>query len=98
MSFVNAVAPPAPPMNRFKIVLTSLGLAFFAGANGRAQLQISLTNVGLAYPSISAVTIQLGGTTRSGLPTPFIIPAGVVPDSLLWFCIDPLQTIYYSGS
>jgi hypothetical protein len=64
----------------------------------RAQLDIPLSNVTLAYPSISAVTIQLGGTTRAGLPTPFIIPAGVVPYSLLWFCMDPLQTIYYSGS
>jgi len=32
------------------------------------------------------------------LPTPFIISDNLVPYSLLWFCIDPLQTIYYSGS
>src|ERR1051325_5479654 len=85
-----------PPMSRPKIF--SFVLALASAAVCRAQLEIPLSNVTLAYPSISAVTIQLGGTTRTGLPTPFIIPAGVVPYSLLWFCMDPLQTIYYSGS
>lgn len=62
-----------------------------------AQLHIQLKDVDLAYPSISAVNIHLGGITRAGLPTPFVID-GLVSDSLLWFCMDPLQTIYYSGS
>lgn len=82
-------------MNRASIFFLSTALLLAAPA--RAQLNIPLVDVGLAYPSISAVTIQLGGTNRTGLPTPFVID-GLVSDSLLWFCLDPLQTIYYRGS
>lgn len=85
-------------MNTSKFASISFSVALLFGATARAQVQIPLADVSLAYPSISAVTVQLGGTTRTGLPTPFIISDNLVPYSLLWFCIDPLQTIYYNGS
>lgn len=74
-----------------------LPVAIFAACSVHAQLNISLKDVDLAFPSLSAVTIQLGGTSRTALPTPFALD-GLVSDSLLWFCMDPLQTIFYSGS
>lgn len=74
-----------------------VAVALLAAGSVRAQLNISLKDVDLAYPSISAVTLQLGGTTRTARPTPFAID-GLVSDSLLWFCMDPLQTIFFSGS
>jgi hypothetical protein len=82
-------------VNLSKIIPVSLVLVVAGSVH--AQLDIQLKDVGLAYPSISAVNIQLGGTTRTGLPTPFVLD-DLVSDSLLWFCLDPLQTIYYSGS
>lgn len=81
-------------MNFSKILLFS---ALSAALTAHAQLNIPLSDVGLAYPAIPAVTLQLGATSRTVLPTPFVLH-GVVPSSLLWFCMDPLQTIYYSGS
>lgn len=87
---------PCPlTMNSSKLILLSVSLLFAGSA--RAQLNIPLADIDLAYPSIPGVTIQLGATTRTGLPTPFAID-NLVSDSLLWFCMDPLQTIYYSGS
>lgn len=75
----------------------ALFFALAALSTARGQLAVPVSNVNLAYPGISAVTIQLGGSSRSGLPTPFIIQ-GAIPTGVLWFCMDPLQTIYYSGS
>lgn len=77
--------------------IASLALALFALASAKGQLVVPVANVNLAYPAISGVTVQLGGTSRSGLPTPFVIQ-GAIPTGVLWFCMDPLQTIYYSGS
>jgi hypothetical protein len=82
-------------MSKFTFFPLAIGLALTGSA--RAQLNIPLVDVDLAFPSISAVTINLGGTARTGLPTPFVID-GLVSDSVAWFCLDPLQTIYYSGS
>lgn len=82
-------------MSRLKIA--SLAFAFIALAAAKGQLVVPVTNVNLAYPGISGVTIELGGSIRSGLPTPFKIQ-GAIPTGVLWFCMDPLQTIYYSGS
>lgn len=83
-------------MNTFKFFLVSSALLF--GSLARAQL-VPVADITLAYPSISSVNISLGGTNRSGLPTPFIIAPGSTPvDSLMWFCLDPLQTIYTNGS
>jgi hypothetical protein len=70
---------------------------FIAVAAIKAQLVVPVSGVNLAYPGISGVTVQLGGSSRSGLPTPFTIQ-GAIPSGVLWFCMDPLQTIYYSGS
>jgi hypothetical protein len=82
-------------MIRLKSIV--LAASFFSLATAKGQLVVPVTNVNLAYPAISGVTIQLGASSRSGLPTPFTIQ-GAIPTGVLWFCMDPLQTIYYSGS
>jgi len=84
-------------MKKSKFLLVSSALLFASFA--RAQLNIPVADIHLAYPSISSVDIELGTTTRNGvIPTPFTISYALVEDSLYWFCLDPLQTIYYAGS
>lgn len=83
--------------------LVSLRPAFvafglFLGHPAAAQLQIPLTNVQLANTSLPAVTVTLNGSSRNVLPTPFILTAAGLPPSAQWFCLDPAQTIFYSGS
>jgi len=83
--------------------LSSLGLASVAfgllfGLPARAQLYIPLSDVLLANSGLPAVTITLNGNARNVLPTPFVLNDAALPVSAQWFCLDPLQTIYYQGS
>lgn len=74
-----------------------LSVALLLPGVTRAQLDIPVSNIDLGYPSISSVTFKLGSTTRSGLPTPLVID-NYIHTGLLWFCLDPLQNIYYEDS
>ena len=74
-----------------------IALCLLAGASARAQLNVPVASVGLEYPGISAVTISTGGSAENVLPTPFLL-SGLVTQSKAWFCMDPLQRIYYDGS
>lgn len=74
-----------------------LVLAVLLATTVRAQLDVPLTDVSLAYPSLPPLTVQLGGTNRYILPTPFVL-GGSFEKSALWICMDPLQTIFYNGS
>jgi hypothetical protein len=82
-------------MNLSKILLIATGL--LAGASAHAQLNIPVSSVSLEFPSISAVTISPGGAAENVLPTPFVL-SGLLAQSKEWFCMDPLQRIYYNGS
>jgi hypothetical protein len=68
------------------------------GHTAAAQLQIPLTDIQLANASLPAVTVTLNGASRNALPTPFILSTAFLPVSAQWFCLDPGQTIFYSGS
>lgn len=80
----------------FRPVLVVFGLIL--GHSAAAQLQIPLTNVQLANSSLPAVTVTLNGSARNALPTPFVLTAAFLPPSAQWFCLDPGQTIFHSGS
>lgn len=84
-------------------------------AKVNAQISIPVANISLDYSlsSTYAVTLSLGGTTRSVYVDPFKIsttpgtisgplatPAelAAIKDTALWFCMDPLQTIQYNNS
>jgi PEP-CTERM motif-containing protein len=84
------------PMKVSSLFLLSVGLVLASRA--QAQLDVPLTNVALAYPGLPPLTIQLGGTNRYILPTPFVLSGGSLNQSALWICMDPLQTIFYNGS
>jgi hypothetical protein len=84
-------------MNKSKFLLVSSALLFASFA--RAQLNIPVADITLAYPSISSVDLELGTTNHNGVrPTPFLINNALVEDSLVWFCLDPLQVIYIASS
>jgi len=73
--------------------------ALLLGHSASAQLiSIPLVDVQLANSSLPAVTIDLNGVFKNGLPTPFVINDAALKPSAQWFCMDPLQTIYYAGS
>lgn len=82
-------------MKASKLLAVSVGL-LLAG-QVQAQLNIPLSDVALAYPGLPPLTVQLGGTSRYILPTPFVL-GGTFENSALWICMDPLQTIFYNGS
>lgn len=67
------------------------------GASAYAQLDVPVSSVSLEYPGIPAVTISPGGNVENVLPTPFLL-SGLENRSVAWFCMDPLQRIYYNGS
>ncbi len=75
----------------------ALALGLFASTSGFAQISIPLTNINLTNSSLPAVSLSLNGSTGSGIPTPFTINQSWLI-SLTWFCLDPRQTIYYSGN
>lgn len=78
-------------------ILVVFGLLL--GHSAAAQLiSIPLPHVQLANSSLPAVTIDLNGIFKNGLPTPFVINDAALKPSAQWFCMDPLQTIYYAGS
>jgi hypothetical protein len=79
--------------SRFLLLTSALLLATVA----RAQLDIPVSDIDRAFPTLNNVTIQLGSTTRTARPTPLLID-DYLRDGMLWFCLDPLQTIYHSGS
>lgn len=63
-----------------------------------ASAQLALSTVTLANSGLPAVTINLNGILRDVLPTPFLVADPTLPLSAQWFCMDPLQTIFYAGS
>ena len=67
------------------------------GASAYAQLDVPVSSVSLQYPGIPAVTISPGGNVENVLPTPFLL-SGLENESKAWFCMDPLQRIYYNAS
>lgn len=77
--------------------LLVLALSLFLAAPASAQLYVPLSDISLAYPSVPAITIKLGSTSRTILPTPFVIDAPF-DRSALWICMDPLQTIFVDTS
>jgi hypothetical protein len=90
---------PYPTVKTLRTALVLTGLAF-AAASSHAQIFIPVSNVGLAFPAVVPVTLKVGlvGTvTEDVLPTPFLL-TGFSAQSLTWFCMDPLQRIYYNGS
>ncbi len=90
------VLVPMKPIASFRPILVVFGLLL--GHSAAAQLQIPLTNVLLANSGLPAVTVTLNGSARNALPTPFVLTAAFLPPSAQWFCLDPGQTIFYSGS
>ena len=81
-----------------KIVKTLVIVAsVMLGASAQAQLDVPVSSVSLQYPGIGAVTISPGGNVENVLPTPFLL-SGLESRSMAWFCMDPLQRIYYNGS
>jgi hypothetical protein len=82
---------------------SSLRLALTAGAlltglTAFAQLDISLSAIHLANAGLPSVNVTLNGSVRTGLPSPLVIASPGVPLSAQWFCLDPGQTIFHSGS
>lgn len=77
-------------------LLVVFGLSL--GCSASAQVQIPLTNVQLANASLPAVTVTLKSSVHNALPTPFLLTSAGLPLSAQWFCMDPAQTIFYSGS
>jgi hypothetical protein len=82
----------------YSTALRSAAIALGLLLGSSAFADISLSNITLANPGLPAVTVNLNGTIRHVLPSPFIINAPGVPPSEQWFCLDPLQTIYHAGS
>lgn len=81
-------------MNPAKLPLIAAGMLIATLAH--AQIDVPVSNVSLEFPGVSAVTLHIGSTTENVLPTPFQI-AGLSAQSRAWFCMDPLQRIYYGG-
>lgn len=73
-------------------------LALLVTLRAHAQLDVPLSDITLANTSLPGVTINLNGVTANALPTPFVISSPSVAPSALWFCMDPTQTIFWSGS
>jgi hypothetical protein len=73
-------------------------LGLLLGLTARAQIYLPLQDVQLANTGLPAVTLTLNGNVRNVLPTPFLLSDAAVPPSAQWFCLDPLQTIYYADS
>ena len=61
-----------------------------------AQVDVPVSSVSLEFPGASTVALHIGGTNETVIPTPFQI-AGLEGQSRAWFCMDPLQRIYYGG-
>lgn len=89
----NLHRPPA--MKIFKTL--SVAACVLLGTSAYAQLDIPVSSVSLEYPGIGAVTIRPGATVENVLPTPFLL-SGLESRSRAWFCMDPLQRIYYNAS
>lgn len=79
------------------LTLLGAGACLLLCTPATAQMYVPVADVHLAYPSVPAITIQLGSTSRAILPTPFVID-GTFEESALWLCMDPLQTIFTSTS
>lgn len=77
--------------------LLAVGVGLILSLRAQAQIHLPLSDVSLAYPGVPALTIQLGGTNRAILPTPFVLE-GAFSESALWICMDPLQTIFTQSS
>jgi hypothetical protein len=90
------VIVPMKLIASFRPVLVVFGLIL--GHSAAAQLQIPLTDVQLANASLPAVTVTLNGGSRNAIPTPFVLNTAFLPPSAQWFCLDPGQTIFHSGS
>ena len=88
---------PPPVLLMKTSVFLACGAALLLATTAPAQLSVPLSDISLAYPSAPAITVKLGATSRAILPTPFVID-GAYAGSALWFCMDPLQTIFFDGS
>src|ERR1019366_10369425 len=82
-------------MKTAKILCIVAPLLF--GTSAYAQLDVPVSSVSLEYPGIGAGTINPGGNVENVLPTPFLL-SGLESKSVAWFCMDPLQRIYYNAS
>lgn len=82
-------------LSRSRLVAATLGLLLGAQV---ASADLALSSISLANSGLPAVTVKLNGTTRHVLPSPFLVSDPSAPPSAQWFCLDPLQTIYYAGS
>lgn len=75
-----------------------ISASLILGTSAFAQLDVPVSSVSLEYPGVGAVTIKSGGyAAENVLPTPFLL-AGEESKSKAWFCMDPLQRIYYNNS
>jgi hypothetical protein len=71
-----------------------LGLVGVASAP--AQITIPLADITRAYPALDPVVLTLNGTAKVARPTPLLITGATLALNGSWFCLDPLQTIYFT--
>lgn len=83
-------------MNLLPRSLLLLALSFSGAFTAHAQLNIPLSTVTRAYPTLDRVTLTLSGTSKVARPTPLVINSGALALTAGWFCLDPLQTILFS--
>ena len=77
------------------LLIATLGLLL--GSVARAQIDVPVSTVSLEFPGVTSVTLTIGGSSETVLPTPFLI-AGMESHSRSWLCMDPLQRIYTNQS
>jgi hypothetical protein len=77
--------------------LLTVSLGILLSSHVSAQIHVPLSSVSLAYPSAPPTMIDLGGSDRYILPTPFVL-SGSFNQSALWICMDPLKEIFYNQS
>ncbi|MCR6655651.1 MAG: PEP-CTERM sorting domain-containing protein [Opitutus sp.] len=84
-------------MIKLSSALACLGVGLTLALPAQAQIHIPVADISLAFPSSPTVNVQLGSTPRSIIPSPFVI-GGAYDESALWFCMDPLQTMFTKTS
>ncbi len=83
------------PLSRSRSIAALVGLLLGGHV---ASADLALSSITLANSGLPAVTVRLNGASRHVLPSPFLVSDPSTPPSAQWFCLDPLQTIYYAGS
>ncbi len=94
-----------PPPRCIVIVMTpihravgafGLLLGLVGVASAPAQITIPLADITRAYPTLDPVVLTLNGTAKVARPTPLLITGATLALNGSWFCLDPLQTIYFT--